>query len=69
MASSFVAGTELSHSRVWHCAWHKVLCALEPSILPSASGVSCDAGVQGSSKRAEFQPPANGSPVFPGEGL
>lgn len=69
MANSFEAGTELSHSRAWHCARHKVLHALEPSILPSASGVSCDAGVQGSSKRAGSLPPANGSPAFPGQGL
>lgn len=69
MASSFVTGTQLPYSCTWRGAWHKVLHALEPSILPSASGVSCDAGVQGRPKRAGSQPPANGSQDFPGQGL
>lgn len=69
MSSSFVAGAVLSHSHAWHCAWHKALCTLELSILPSASGVSCDAGVQDSSKRAGSQPPANGPQVCPKQGL
>lgn len=69
MASSFVACTELPHSRTWHGAWHKVLRAVEPSVLPSASRISCGAGVWGRSKRAGSPPPADGSQDYPGQGL
>lgn len=54
MVSSSVAGTELPHSCTWHGAGIRSYIALEPRILPSASGVSCDTGVQAGPRKLDL---------------